>query len=56
MLQNILVAIIFIAAVAYLLRMAYITFFKKTACATGCGKCGAVDFNKIEKELKEKGL
>jgi hypothetical protein len=56
MLQNILVAIIFITAVAYLLRMAYRTFFTKTECASGCGKCGAVDFSKIEKELKQKGI
>jgi hypothetical protein len=56
MFQTILVGIIFLAAVAYLLRMAYKTFFTKTACASGCGKCGAVDFAKIENELKQKGI
>jgi hypothetical protein len=56
MIQNIIVGIIFLAAVCYLLRMAYKTFFTKTACASGCGKCGAVDFAKIEKELKQKGI
>ena len=55
MIQSIIVAIIFIGAVAYVARLIYKSFESKS-CATGCGKCGAVDFNKIEKQLKEKGL
>ena len=56
MFQSILVGVIFVAAVAYLLRLAYRAFFVKTSCDTGCAKCGAVDFARIEKELKQKGL
>jgi hypothetical protein len=56
MLQTIIVALIFVTAVVYAARLAYKTFFVKTDCATGCGKCGAVDFNKIEKELRQRGI
>jgi hypothetical protein len=56
MLQTILVLLIFAAAVGYSGWLAYRTFFVKTDCATGCGKCGAVDFNKIEEQLKQRGI
>ena len=56
MIQNIIIGIVFLAAVYYLARMAYKALFTKTACASGCGKCGAVDFAKIEKELKQTGI
>jgi hypothetical protein len=36
--------------------MVYKAFKSKTVCDTGCGKCGAVDFAKIEQQLKEKGV
>jgi hypothetical protein len=36
--------------------MIYRQFQAKSACATGCGKCSAVDFKKIEAELKAKNL
>lgn len=55
MIQTLIVAIIFITAVAYIGRMIFKSFQAKSACDSGCGKCGAVDFNKIEKQLKEKG-
>jgi hypothetical protein len=53
MIQQLVVTIIFIAAVAYLARLVYRSFQAKTACATGCGKCG-VDFKKLENELRQK--
>jgi len=56
MLQSIFVALLFLTAVAYTLRLVWKTFFEKAECASGCGKCGAVDFGKIEQQLKEKGL
>jgi hypothetical protein len=56
MIQSLIVLVIFITAVVYAGRLAYKTFFVKTACATGCGKCGAVDFDKIEKQLKQRGI
>jgi len=56
MVQEILVTIIFLGALAYLGHIVYKQFQAKSACATGCGKCSAVDFKKIEVELKSKGL
>ena len=57
MVQQILVILIFLAAVGYLARMLYKSFqAKSTGCATGCGKCGAVDFEKIEAQIKSKVL
>jgi len=56
MIQELLVAIIFIGALAYLGRSVYRQFKLKTACASGCGKCSVVDFDKIESDLKAKGL
>jgi len=56
MIQGILVALIFVGAVVYLGRSIYKQLQGGAACATGCGKCSAVDFKKIESELKAKGL
>lgn len=56
MIQEILLAIIFTGALVYLGRVVYRQFQLKSACATGCGKCNVVDFNKIEADLKAKGL
>jgi hypothetical protein len=54
MIQEIVVSLIFIGALAYLGRLLYNQFQAKSACASGCNKCTAVDFNKIEAALKEK--
>jgi bacterioferritin-associated ferredoxin len=56
MLQEILLGLVFLAALAYLCRMVYLQFQARSGCASGCGKCSAVDFKKIEAELKQKGL
>jgi hypothetical protein len=56
MLQQLIVIAIFVAALAYVGRLIYKSFQAKSACDSGCGKCGAVDFNRIEKQLKEKGI
>lgn len=55
MFQQAIIILLFICALAYLGRMIYRSFQSKS-CATGCGKCGAVDFDKIEKQLIAKGL
>jgi hypothetical protein len=52
MVQQITIGLIFIGAVVYLGRLIYRHFQAKHACATGCGKCGAVDFEKIERQIK----
>jgi bacterioferritin-associated ferredoxin len=56
MIQTAVVFLIFAVAAAYLVRLVIKSFSSKTGCESGCGKCGAVDFNKIEKELKRKGI
>ena len=53
MIQQIIIGTIFFAAVGYVAWLIYRTFQAKNACASGCGKCGAVDFEKIEKQLAE---
>lgn len=56
MVQEILVGIVFAGAVFYVGQLIYKSLQSKSACTTGCGKCGAVDFQKIESQLKKKGL
>ena len=56
MLQLVVVIILFSGAAFFLGRMIYRSFQAKNACATGCGKCGAIDFEKIEKQLKASSL
>ena len=55
MIQQIVVALVFIAAVVYIGRLVFRSFQAKADCATGCGKCG-VDFKKLENELQKKGV
>ncbi|HEX6890649.1 MAG TPA: hypothetical protein VF141_08150 [Chryseolinea sp.] len=55
MVQEILVAIVFAGAVFYVAQLVYKSLQSKSACASGCGKCGAVDFQKIEAQIKKKG-
>jgi hypothetical protein len=46
----------FLGALAYVGRLILRSFQAKSACASGCGKCGAVDFQKIEAQIKKGGL
>jgi hypothetical protein len=52
MLQQIVIGFVFLMAVFYVGRLVYRSFRAKSACDTGCGKCSAVDFNKIEAQIK----
>lgn len=56
MIQDILIFIIFLAAVAYMARMLYRNFMpnKDAGCARGCGGCSAIDISKIQKQLEKK--
>ncbi|MDF3079069.1 MAG: hypothetical protein K0S09_2958 [Sphingobacteriaceae bacterium] len=45
--QTILVALLFVAALAYVGRSLYKTLKSKKGCASNCGKCG-VDFSNID--------
>jgi hypothetical protein len=52
--QDILLVLVFLSAVWYLGLILYKSFQAKSGCSSGCGKCGAVDFAKIEEQIKEK--
>jgi hypothetical protein len=56
LLQEILLGITFLGAVAYLGSLGYKSLHAKSGCASGCGKCNAVDFAKIEQQIKAKKL
>ncbi len=56
MFQLIAVILLFAGAAFFLGRMIYRSFQAKNACSTGCGKCGAIDFQKIENEINKKSL
>jgi hypothetical protein len=56
MVQNIIVGVILIAAVFYVARLIYRNFTSKSACESGCGKCGALDVDKIERQLKQRNF
>ena len=49
-----MVALLFLGAVGYLGRILYQSFrAKSTGCTSGCGKCGAIDLNKIEAQIRK---
>jgi hypothetical protein len=57
MIQSAIVVVVFILALVYVGRLVIKSFQSKAGeCASGCGKCGAVDFAKVEKQLKERGF
>jgi hypothetical protein len=57
MIQSIIVLAVFALALIYVGRLVYKSFQTKAGeCASGCGKCGAMDFTKLEQELKQKGF
>ncbi|MBS1488973.1 MAG: FeoB-associated Cys-rich membrane protein [Bacteroidetes bacterium] len=41
MVQQVLLAVVTVAAVAYLGKTIYQSLHSKKSCATGCGKCAA---------------
>lgn len=51
MIQQILLGLIFLGAVVYLGRLIMRQFRAESGCASGCGKCGALDIKEIEKKL-----
>ena len=42
MAQQIIIILIFLAAVAYLVTVVVRQFRAKSGCASGCGKCGVI--------------
>lgn len=52
--QEFIVFLLFAVAIVYLVRLLYRSFKPKNGlCSKGCGSCGALDFDKIEKQLQE---
>lgn len=51
LIQNIVIIVLCAAALFFLVQKLYKSFTKK-GCGTGCGACGAVDFKKMEKQIK----
>ena len=56
MVQEVIVGIGFAGAVFYVGQLIYKSLQSKSACTSGCGKCGALDFQKIEAQIKKKGI
>ena len=56
MVQEIIVGLAFVGAIAYVGQLVYKNLQSKSTCASGCGKCGALDIQKIEAQIKKKGL
>jgi hypothetical protein len=54
--QNILILIIFIAAIVYVIHLFRRTFTAKGSECSGCGtgSCSKIDIEKIEKEMQVK--
>lgn len=49
MIEQIIIGIVFLAAITYLLNIAMKNFSaKQTGCAKGCGTCSPADLKKIE--------
>ena len=56
MMQEVIVGIVFLAALTYVLNMVVRNFRSKNACSTGCGKCSEADLQKVEAEIKKNGI
>lgn len=54
MIQQIVILLVFLAAVAYMLRMLYQVFSAKSGCAKSCGACSTIDLKKIQQELERR--
>ncbi|MDI9863704.1 FeoB-associated Cys-rich membrane protein [Flectobacillus sp. DC10W] len=52
--ENIIIALIFLAAIAYLVRLVWNNFNPKNTagCSKGCGSCAALDADKIMAQME----
>lgn len=53
MVQDILIGIVFLAALGFLGNLLIRSFLKKDGCVTGCGQCSVADFEKLKASTKE---
>ena len=47
MVQEILIGIVFLAALGFLGNLLVRSFLAKDGCVTGCGQCSVTDFEKL---------
>ena len=52
--QNLLIAFLFLAASFYVGRIFWRAFFTKSAagCAKGCGACGTLDVDRLQRTIE----
>ena len=52
--QNLLIALLFLAASFYVVRIFWRAFFTKSAagCAKGCGACGTLDVDRLQRTIE----
>jgi hypothetical protein len=55
MVQHIIIAVLFLAAVAYLGYLVYGSLQTRSGCSAGCASCG-IDFDKIRKDLAKRAI
>gem|GEM_PF-688524 len=55
MIQQLLIALLFAAALFYLGRMGWRAWRAKNACSTGCGKCSVADMGQMAKNIEKAG-
>lgn len=53
MIQQIIIAFLFLGAASYLGRVLYRSFQAKHACEAGCGKCNAADIDRMAKNIEK---
>lgn len=54
MIQEILLGIVFLVALVYIGKIIYRSFNPKNGvCDKGCGSCNAIDFKKLEEQIKK---
>lgn len=53
MVQQVIIAILFMAALGYVGYIIYKSLRADSGCSSGCGSCG-IDFSKLEKEFPKK--
>jgi hypothetical protein len=51
MFQEIVIGLIFLAAIGYTIRLIVRSFKGKHACASGCGKCAVTDLDQVGKAI-----
>lgn len=55
--EGVIIAAAFILAAGYLGKLVYRSFRGASGCgSSGCGKCNTIDFDKIEKQVKTRGI